>query len=416
MKVLNFYSLKYILILFPLLLLSGPFLPDLFLSLISLAYIHRLIVKKAWVDFFSKSYNKFFLLFYVIIVTSSLVSEFQLYSLKSSFFYIRYLFFFNAIIELLDNDPKIINKLSILTLIVLTIVSFDVFFQSLLGFNIIGYQIDNGSRIGSFFGDELIVGSYLSRLLPLMVIFFISFDYLNQKKKIFFFFILFVGFAIFFSGERTAFFIYLITLFFTFFIKKLRIVILISTIILVFFTFIFSYTNKNLRERMFSQTINQIYDKKTNSIYFFSKEHTILSLISIDLFKKNKFFGIGVKNFRNICDDSDYENLVSFTPDHYCNFHPHNIFFQFLSETGIFGAVMYLFFLVYLITIIYKIIIQTFKENINNYYNIALFLSVGILISIFPLLPSGQFFNNWLSVYLFLYLGLFFGLKKKLNN
>ena len=167
---------------------------------------------------------------------------------------------------------------------------------------------------------------------------------------------------------------------------------------------------------MFSQTINQIYDKKTNSIYFFSKEHTILSLISIDLFKKNKFFGIGVKNFRNICDDSDYENLVSFTPDHYCNFHPHNIFFQFLSETGIFGAVMYLFFLVYLITIIYKIIIQTFKENINNYYNIALFLSVGILISIFPLLPSGQFFNNWLSVYLFLYLGLFFGLKKKLNN
>ena len=187
MKVLNFYSLKYILILFPLLLLSGPFLPDLFLSLISLAYIHRLIVKKAWVDFFSKSYNKFFLLFYVIIVTSSLVSEFQLYSLKSSFFYIRYLFFFNAIIELLDNDPKIINKLSILTLIVLTIVSFDVFLQSLLGFNIIGYQIDNGSRIGSFFGDELIVGSYLSRLLPLMVIFFISFDYLNQKKKYFFF-------------------------------------------------------------------------------------------------------------------------------------------------------------------------------------------------------------------------------------
>ena len=220
MKVLNFYSLKYILILFPLLLLSGPFLPDLFLSLISLAYIHRLIVKKAWVDFFSKSYNKFFLLFYVIIVTSSLVSEFQLYSLKSSFFYIRYLFFFNAIIELLDNDPKIINKLSILTLIVLTIVSFDVFLQSLLGFNIIGYQIDNGSRIGSFFGDELIVGSYLSRLLPLMVIFFISFDYLNQKKKNIFFFHFVCWICNIFFGRKNGFFYLFNYTFFHFFYKK----------------------------------------------------------------------------------------------------------------------------------------------------------------------------------------------------
>ena len=50
-------------------------------------------------------------------------------------------------------------------------------------------------------------------------------------------------------------------------------------------------------------------------------------------------------------------------------------------------------------------------ENKNGF--ILLFSAIGVLISIFPLVPSGQFFNNWLSIYLYIYLGIFLYFDKK---
>ena len=411
MQNLNFYSLKYILILFPALLLTGPFLPDLFLSLIAIIYIFKISKQSGWHLLWSKTYNKYFILLYLILVIGSILSEFQIYSLKSSFFYFRYFFFFNAIIDLLDEDEKIIKKISFLTFISLLIASFDTIFQSQFGFNMLGYETNNSSRMGSFFGDELIVGSYLSRLSPLLIIFFFCINSNKFKLNFYLFSILiFIGSGIFLSGERTALFLFLLTFVTIFFVKKFRYGFYITCILSLL---ILPLSNNLSKDRMFNQTINQIYDKERGKIYFFSKEHTILSKISVEIFKNNKFFGAGAKNFRNVCDDEKYKNLVDFKPDHYCNFHPHNIFFQFLSETGFFGTTTYLFFLFY---IIYKILrtllnFRNDKENKNGF--ILLFSAIGVLISIFPLVPSGQFFNNWLSIYLYIYLGIFLYFDKK---
>ena len=78
MQNLNFYSLKYILILFPALLLTGPFLPDLFLSLIAIIYIFKISKQSGWHLLWSKTYNKYFILLYLILVIGSILSEFQI--------------------------------------------------------------------------------------------------------------------------------------------------------------------------------------------------------------------------------------------------------------------------------------------------------------------------------------------------
>mgnify|MGYP007000106190 CR=1 len=46
------------------------------------------------------------------------------------------------------------------------------YFQFFTGANLFGLEINN-VRVSSFFGDELIMGSYLSRLFPLLFALFL---------------------------------------------------------------------------------------------------------------------------------------------------------------------------------------------------------------------------------------------------
>lgn len=397
----NFIKLKYLVIIYPLLLLTGPFFPDLFLILLSVFYIFYITKNKSWTDFFNKKYNKIFLILYIILILSSLFSDYLLYSLKTSVLYIRYIFFFNAIIFIYEKDKNLFQRFCQINFFTLIFVSFDTIFQFHFGYNIIGLESNNISRMGSFFGDELIVGSYLSRLFPYLIIYLFFF---NKDRNYQFFKLIpliFVGVAIFLSGERTSFLFFLISSLSILIIFKHKKLLLISSLIFLVILTYAATKNINLLNRMVYQTINQIYDFENKKIFFYSKEHTVLSKISIKMFQDNKILGVGPKNFRNVCfnNPKKYEFLKNYKPDHYCSTHPHNIFFQFLSETGLIGIIFYLIFLIS----IFKIFINECYKNDKNIKTI--FLLISLIISVLPLVPSGQFFNNWLSVHLFLTLG-----------
>jgi hypothetical protein len=162
---------------------------------------------------------------------------------------------------------------------------------------------------------------------------------------------------------------------------------------------------------MVVQTLNQIYDNKNNKLFFFSKEHTVLLNISMKMFKDNKILGVGPKNFRKECfnNEEKYIFLKEYNPDHYCTTHPHNIFFQFLSETGIVGTLFYVIFFISVIKLFLK---KIFVKQKNTK---SIFLVIALIISIFPLAPSGQFFNNWLSIFLFLTLSFLIQDSKKVT-
>ena len=44
------------------------------------------------------------------------------------------------------------------------------------------------------------------------------------------------------------------------------------------------------------------------------------------------------------------------------------------------------------------------------------FLNLGIIINLFPLIPSGNFFNNWLSLIMFYPLGYWFFINQKIKK
>ena len=118
------------------------------------------------------------------------------------------------------------------------------------------------------------------------------------------------------------------------------------------------------------------------------------------MFKNNLYFGVGPKLFRFYCDKEKYYNK------HSCTTHPHNTLLQILAEIGIIGFIFYLTAIIYLLKIFYYLVIKNKNVKNNHKFSIIL-LYVCFFQKFFFLVPSGQFFNNYLSIITYLPLGLF---------
>ena len=115
------------------------------------------------------------------------------------------------------------------------------------------------------------------------------------------------------------------------------------------------------------------------------------SLVSVEMFKESPIIGKGPKMFRIFCPDERYNDYLTM-----CNIHPHSIYAQLLAEMGFIGFLFVFAAFVYAISTYFKNLIS---KNPNKLY---LFASVGFIINFFPLVPSGNFFNNWINNFYYL--------------
>ena len=269
------------------------------------------------------------------------------------------------------------------------------------------------------------MGSYLARLSPLLFACLASLKSKNIVSFLTIFFVLTsVDILIFLSGERSAFFYTLLSTFTIIFLvqkwKLIRIFTFILSLILI--TFI-TYNNETIRYRMIDQTLNQLNINQSNNlsdisserdtnVNYFTPQHEALYISALTLFKDNIYFGIGPKLFRKECSSIDLNEVKSkfvgqdFNLDTIdtCSTHPHNTYVQLLTETGIIGAVPIIFVFLICIFYLFKHFLFLFKGRfLLTDYRICLLTC--IIISLWPLVPSGNFFNNWLNVIYFLPVG-----------
>ena len=137
------------------------------------------------------------------------------------------------------------------------------------------------------------MGSYVSRLLPVIIglSFIIN---LKKRENINLITLIIGGLLVILSGERTSFFYYLILIFFYFFLFKKK-VVYFSLISILLISFMLSFNNSYL-DRIFKYTKHQI--AQTSSVY--SYRHELHFLTAWNLFYVSKFFGQGIKSFRNL--------------------------------------------------------------------------------------------------------------------
>ena len=159
------YIIKYSIVLIPFFLITGPFIPDLIISLIAIYFVFCSLQFKNFI-FLKNKYFKLFLIFLLICILSSLLSEHKLYSLKTSFTYIRFGIFVFVFYLVLSKDEDLLFKLWIVLFFCYFSLTLDGYYQFFFKENIFGFKA-NDVRLSSFFGDELILGSYLSRFFPL---------------------------------------------------------------------------------------------------------------------------------------------------------------------------------------------------------------------------------------------------------
>lgn len=181
----------------------------------------------------------------------------------SSFFFFRYILFALAIYYFLDyfeSNQNINKQLALIFFgLLLFLIFFDSYFQFFIGKNLFGFEIIN-ERISSIFGSELILGSFLLKILPLFVYFLI---YTNiEINKNFFKLAIFFGIyftVIYLAAGRTSFFLMILfILLMITFVKELRKVLNISIFLLVLFVFItqvFEIGKSNPSNRIFLKNI-----------------------------------------------------------------------------------------------------------------------------------------------------------------
>jgi hypothetical protein len=141
----------------------------------------------------------------------------------------------------------------------------------------------------------------------------------------------------------------------------------------------------------------------------FSEAHEGHYKAAFKMFLDEPIFGKGNKMYRYYCNDPKYKNPNS------CTTHPHNILLQVLAELGVVG----LFFLLIILYKIYKTLFITFnnKKKIQDNVRISFLIINFLIIQLFFIfLPSGQLFNNYLSILYFIPLGIYFSIEKKSNT
>lgn len=418
----NKFSLHFlsniIILLLPLLLITGPFLSDLGLVLVCIFFFiqSNFLEKKKYI------LNKFFLFFFIFwiyILLLGLFNNANFDTLKISSTYIRFGIFIIAFWYFLDKNSKILYYFFFSLLFCFWLLIIDGYIQVVTGYNILGMKA-LGPRVSSFFGEELILGSYLSRLFP--VFFGISLLMIEKFKKKIIILSLSVTFIlievlVFYSGERVAFFyVNLSGVFMIIFLRNYKKLRIITFIIAIIFITLMSFINQDAKKRIIDRTLDQSgitlsNTTNNNEKYVFSRQHTHHFLSAINMFKDNILFGVGIKNFRNFCSDKKYE-----ISELSCSTHPHNNYLQLLSETGIIG---FLFLILSFLYLCFKLIKHFFFSIKKKYVfsDFEICLLSAIFINMWPFIPTGNFFNNWLCIIYAMPMAiLLWSLNKKKNN
>ena len=135
--------------LIPVALISGPFIPDLFLSLIGIFFI--IIRKNKLIDEIKNNqFIKYFLIFWAYILIRSLFASDIFLSLESSLFYFRFGIFVLAITWLIKQNFINLKILTNIYFFILLFIAIDCIFQFIFGYNFIGIEKYN-NRLTSFF-------------------------------------------------------------------------------------------------------------------------------------------------------------------------------------------------------------------------------------------------------------------------
>jgi len=387
----------------PLTFLIGKFAINFILILIFFTYLAGIISNNLNFNFKDKIFYLLIFLFLSLLINLYFSDDFYL-SLPRTLKFITIIFFVISFKQLINSfEDKEINKIYKTWFLIIIFVIFDLIYEFIFGYNILGQTSVTPGRLGSFTGEEMVIGHYFSAFALIIL----AYIYKNYDLKIFNIFLaLFFIIVSFFIGERSNFVkTFLIIFIFIFFIYEFKLkykLIFLSFIFLIFAIILNS--NNSYKSRYFDQLLN-LFQKNGIKLYLNNSQYGAHYKVAKEIFYNYPIFGVGIKNFRVESFKKKYEGILSSSEENskskqnvkadFGNWtggstHPHQIHFEFLSETGIFGYISFFIFII----LSFYFSIKSYLLN-KNIYQFSAFLFVAI--NLLPLIPSGSFFSTYNS-------------------
>jgi O-antigen ligase len=267
------------------------------------------------------------------------------------------------------------------------VISFDLLFEFIFGFNTLGYKSSWDGRLSGFLNDELKIGYYYSAF----VLFSLTYIYYNHKKYLLIFLcafiFIFISFAI---GERANFIRTLLIFIIFYFIFDKNYFIRKVLFLLFFFSIIIfvGFKIDVVKVRFWNQFLKPVINSLSVQEYVNATQYGAHYDTAIKIFYNYPLFGSGIKTFRSESSKDSYKSYNSYIDNKRWSTHPHQVHLEFLSETGIFGYLSFLIFFLYTIGISIKYYVTS-----KNLYQLSAILFTSI--SLLPILPSGSFFTTY---------------------
>ena len=410
----EYYFLDFLIYLLPISILIGNSAINILTFVISIIYL--LLIFKKKIDYLE--YKNFYLIFLCISIfflINIFFSTNQYYSFIKFLGIAKYYLIMMSILFCLEKINHFFEFFLKILLLILILVAIDTVIQFFFGVDLFGYKIleSHGRRLSGPFGDEYVVGAFFSKLLFITILLFndIKFRFYNILILILFFLIVIL------TNERAASVMFFITLVIYFilnpnFSTKIKIFKLLLLIFLIISIF---NINPQLKKHFVDRTFDQIGITKNNPEYlhnsFWDSQWGAHYLTAIEIFKNRPLIGSGVDTFRFECKKKEYEKINSIEYKNRCNTHPHNIYLEILSETGIFSFIIFVFFNIY---ILIKLIKNFFHKKKYRHQILINLCSYFILFN--PLQTTGSFFSTWNGVFYWIILAFTFSTIRKLQH
>ena len=377
----------FLLAILPIAILIGSALINSLIILFDIFFLIKIIKEKQF-NVFKDNIFYLLIIFWIYLIINSFLGIDHSNSLSRSFGFLRFIILaFGIKYYNLNFNELFLNKIIKIWCLIFFVVTIDLIFQSIFGYNLTGFISPDPSRLSSFLGDELKIGNYYFGFILISI----SYLYHTYKNQ----YLLYLTLAVFLIislaiGERSNFLkiCFIVFLFIIFFEKKnLKKKILYLFFILAGLSSIISL-NENSKQRFWEMLIKPIVYEKNISVIYKHSPYGAHYDAALKIFYENKVTGVGLKNFRMISGDKRFENKEFQYTDSRFSTHPHQTHFEILAETGIIGYVLFLI-------IFYKSIKYSLIEYKNSKNLFQLSSSLFIIASLLPLLPSGSFFTTY---------------------
>lgn len=399
-----FNILIFLIAILPISLLLGSAIINILIITIDLLFLYIFFKKKEF-NLENKISFYILLIFWLSLLVNLIYSSDFVNSFSRCVGFIRFAILALAIQFFIENSSsKKMNKVFLTWSIIFFIVSFDLIFEFILGFNLFGNTSYMPGRLSSFLGNELKIGHYYLAFNLLAI----SLVYYYFKNNTLLYFILFsTTFISLIIGERANFikFTFMVIFFIYFFEKKNFYFKSILIFLMISFLSIFISINNTYKERFWTMFGDIMIEQKNISKMINFSPYGGHWHAAWEIFNENKIFGVGLKNFRKVSGEQKYYNKnVAYSKSRQTT-HPHQLHLEFLSETGIFGSI-------FLVFMVISSIIAGIKNYIKSRNLYCLSSLLFFCASTLSILPTGSFFTTYGAAIFWINYGIFMAKNK----